>query len=222
MKKIRNLVEPYLCVVFGALLFLVYLNYLQQGMAPEGLAIGIVAVILSAYYLCAGIIGVVLGSKISKTLRNVFDIVSISAFPIFKFVEFLLVVVQLSTVMGPTAWVISILSLVASIALPVVYLISRFANNEVINHISYLFAIIFVLVLLLNMLFDVMGSPIAVGDINIVGLVIYLIYSYMLMNSLMEKNEERKAQDASEENCLIEEQVEEKKEESLKPEDYVE
>ena len=51
MKKIKELVKPFIFIIFGALLFLYYFN----GLSGEGagLAISIIAIVLAAYFLAA-------------------------------------------------------------------------------------------------------------------------------------------------------------------------
>ena len=48
---------------------------------------------------------------------------------------------------------------------------------------------IFVLVMLLNIVFDFAGNPIVLGNINIIGTVIYALFTVMLMNALAKKPE---------------------------------
>ena len=54
MNKVIELIKPYLSIVFGFLLFLYYFNYLQY--SGILLAIGIIAVFISLYYLVHGIL----------------------------------------------------------------------------------------------------------------------------------------------------------------------
>ena len=61
MKKLQDIIRPFLAIILGALLFLVYLNYLQLQGAT--LAVGIIAVIFSAFYVALGILNIVLGNK---------------------------------------------------------------------------------------------------------------------------------------------------------------
>ena len=182
MKKLGVLVKPYLSIIFGALLFLIYLNFLQ--MRGTTLAIGIIAVILSAYYLVVGILGVVLGEKMGPSGRKVIDIISLSLFPVFMFVLFLLQVINNADVMGPTGWVIAILSMVGCLAFAVFYIIHRCASSKVVTRLTYLFASIFALILLLNVLFDLTGAPYAIDNIVIVLVILYIVFAYMLFNSL--------------------------------------
>ena len=183
MKKINELVKPFLSIIFGALLLLVYLNWLSG--TGSVLALGIIAIILAAYYLCVGILGLVIGDKLAgKGIKTAFDVATVIAFPTFLFVKFLLTTIQLADVMGPTAWLIAIVSMIGSIALAITCLLDKLVNNKILHRISYLFASVFALVLLLNVLFDFNGNPVALGNINVVGTVLYILFVVMLMNSV--------------------------------------
>ena len=185
MKKITELLKPFICIIFGALLLLYFLNWLStSGIA---LGIGITAVVMSAYYLTVGVLGLVLGDKMNKDVRRILDIVSISFFPLFMFVYFLLVLINANSgenPMGPAGWIISILSIVGSLAFPVVFIISSLLNVKWLQRLAVLFGGIFVIGLVTNILFDYIGNPIVLGNLNIILLVIYAVYTYMLINSL--------------------------------------
>ena len=225
MKRFRDLVEPYLCVVFGALLFLVYLNYLQ--LTEYNLARGIIAVVLSAFYLGAGIVKVVVGDKLPKTAKDVFEAGEVSLFPLFMFVNILLRLIERGSNewlnIGPTAWLLAILGMIGSLAVVVAYVVAKATKSGVAVRLAQLFAIIFALVLLLEVLFDPAGFTNTLAEISIVLVVLYVLYAYMLI-ATMAKLEVCQKQEKQEEAVPQEEQpaeAEEKKED-LKPEDYAE
>ena len=91
--------------------------------------------------------------------------------------------------MGPTAWIINILSMIAALALIIVYIISKFSDKPIVFRCAYLFSLIFVLALLLDILFDNDGDAIVLGMVNILLVVIYALYAFYLFGSL-EKTEE--------------------------------
>ena len=185
MKKSAALIKPYVSIIFGTLLFLYYLNWLS--LSGTGLAIGIIATVLSVYYLAAGILGVILGEKFGPGLKKGFDIASIVSFPTFFFVLLLILTIDGADSMGPTGWVISILGMIASLAAALIYLLAKLIDNEVLKKLSYLFAAIFVLAMLLNVLFDIAGNPVALGFIDVLAVVIYALFAYMLFLSLPRK-----------------------------------
>ena len=69
MKKITELIKPFMAIIFGVLLLLTYLNLLSS---EEGktLAIGICAVVISAYYFFIGIFGI-LGPKLRGVAKKI-------------------------------------------------------------------------------------------------------------------------------------------------------
>lgn len=188
MKKIKELVKPYLSLIFGVLFFLLYLNWIRAD--GKVFAIGLVAVIISSYYLCVGILGIVLGEKMSIGLRKVLNILSVSLFPTFMFVFFLLRIIDLSDSMGPTAWVIYPLCMGASLLMVVFYVISRFEKSPVIVRLTGLFAAIFAISLLTDLLFDAQGNEATFATIGVVTLLVYAIYIILLFNSLSKEKTE--------------------------------
>lgn len=188
MKKITDFIKPNILIIFGALLFLYYLNYLSYGGA--GLALGIIAVIFSAYYLAFGILGLLMGDKFSLVLKKIFEIISVSLFVLFMFIYFLLVTINVADAMGPTAWTIKIVSMIACLGLLGIYIVSRFVNVPVLSRLSGLFALIFVLVLLLELLFTVDGSATVLGNIDILLAAIFTIFSFYLFSTLQKGAEE--------------------------------
>ena len=188
MKKVASLIKPYLALVLGALLFLYYLNWLSfQG---EALGIGIAAVVIAAYYLCVGILGIVLGEKMPGGLKKTFDIISVAAFPTFMFVYYLLMVILAHQAMGPTGWTIYLLAMGASISLAIFYVISRFVKSQVLTRIAGLFGAIFVLALISSVLFVVDGTATILGELVIVQVLIYGLYGFLLFNSLSKEKGE--------------------------------
>ena len=187
MKKITDYLKPNILIVFGALLFIYYLNFLSYGGA--GIGLGISAIIISAYYLVIGILIILMGNKISPTAQKIFSLLSITLFALFMFVYFLIMTVITAGVMGPTAWTIKILSMVASLAFIVIYIISKFSDKQVLSRLAYLFSLVFVLALLLDLLFDATGASNTLGGMDVLLVVIYSVYSFYLFGSLEKKEE---------------------------------
>jgi len=181
MKKISDIVKPFSEIIFGALFFLCYFNYLA--FKGEALGIGIAATVISAYYLAIGIVNFVAGDKLPEGLKKVTDIVSISAFPLFIFVSKLLTTIDAHELLGPAGWTLIILGMVGSLGLAVVYAVARIVNKPVLTKIAYIFASVFVLVLLADILFTIDGFPTDLGNVVIVDLVIDVLYVSMLFAS---------------------------------------
>ena len=182
MKKVTDFLKPNILIILGALLLLVYINLLQGNGAA--LAIGLVAVIFASYYLLVGILGLVLGNRISGAVKNGLDVVSACLFPILMFVITLIDTINNAQGMGPTAWIIAIIMMISSIALAAIYALSKFANVDMVNRFAYLFAAIFVLALLLDLLFTAGGATRTLGNISVITVVIYFCYCFFLFNSL--------------------------------------
>lgn len=186
MKRVTDFLRPNILIVLGALLFLYYLNYLSY--EGSALAIGIIAVVLSAYYLAIGIVGVLLSNKLNQLVKKIFEVVSVSLFGAFMFTVTLILIINAAKIedfLGPTGWIIGILTMVASIALIGVYVLARFLNKEFFVRLAYLFSAIFALVLLLNVLFDISGNSIVLGSLDILLVAIYASFTFYLFNSLV-------------------------------------
>ena len=195
MKKISDLIRPFLGIVFGALLMLVYLNYLVEGMPAEYLALGIIAVTIASYYLVSAILTFVLGDKLPVALKNIFNVLSVVLFPTLMFVQNLLFTIAAKGDLGTTGWIIMSASLCGALAFAGLYCAAYFTRVKILERLAFLFGSIFFLSLVLSLLFDLDGTPKTVADIALVTLALYGIYSGMLFNALMGLNKkEEKAE----------------------------
>ena len=185
MKKLVDLVKPFLSLVFGILLFLFYLNYLRSGAPGAQIALGIIGVIIASYFLMIGIMGV-LWPKMPSGAKKVFDIISIASFAGFMFVVFLLELINYASQMGAASWIIYILAMVASLGLCVVYIVSRFVKGDAMAKVASIFGLVFVLALVSSLLFPAygQGASITLGAVPIVPVIIYVIYCSILFKSL--------------------------------------
>ena len=212
MKKIKELLKPFIFIIFGALLLLMFFNYLGGGGAI--LAIGIVAVVLSAYFLTVGILSVVLGEKLGKA-RGVLNLVGVATFPLLMGVIFLLDLIGKAqddyTYLGPSGWTIAILSIAAAFAIGIMLFIAYFVKSKGFHRVTFLFGAIFVLALLIDVLIQD-GFAVALGQIIVLQVVLYGCYVSMLfevLSSFRENKEPKKVEEKKEE-----EPAEEPKEEA--------
>ena len=144
MKRLHEILKPFLAIILGALLLLRYLNFLQAQGAT--LAIGIVAMVLAAFYLGVGVVGFTLNNKLPESAKKVFEVGAVVAFPLFMFVYFLLVTIRLAVNnLGPNGWFLAILKMIACIAFASVYCVAAFVKNRHLNKFSLLLAAVFVL-----------------------------------------------------------------------------
>lgn len=185
MKKIQKVAKPFLSIVFGALLLLTYLNWLSSG--GGALVIGVIALLMSLYYLGAGITEAVAGDKLPQKAKKVFDIIDISLFSAFASIYYLLYITNLSDQMGPTGWIVALAALLLSLALAIFSIIARLVSNPVLKRLDVLFSALFMAVLVLTLLFDSAGNPVTLGSIDVISLVIYALFGVMLLESLTSK-----------------------------------
>ena len=182
MKKIVDMLRPFLSIIFGVLILLCYLNYLSfQGSA---LAVGIIAVILSAFYICTGVIAFLLGDKIGAKVRGILDVCTISLYPLFYFVIYLISMINVASTLGPNGYVIHLVSMIVSIMFAMLYLLAKLLNVKELNKPASLFGFAFIGALVLNLVFNPYGFSNALGDIGVVELVIYACFSSMLLSAL--------------------------------------
>ena len=97
-------------------------------------------------------------------------------------------IISLADRMLPTAWIISIFSIIATLIMIFIYIVAFYLKNKYLDKLNILFSSLFILVLLLNLLFDPLGVPINLGNISIVGFIIYFSYSSVLLESIIESN----------------------------------
>ncbi|MCR4911873.1 MAG: hypothetical protein K5925_05050 [Bacilli bacterium] len=220
MKKVYDIIKPFISIIFGALLFLIYLNSLdsQNGYF---LALGILGVIFACYYIATGIIGLIVGSKLPARFKMVLEILSVDIFTLFMFLRFLFVLINYYDLYGPTAWTISIISMIASLAISGFYVVARLVNKNVLYRIASMFASIFVLALLLDLVFDLRGNSVGLGEISVINLVLYALFAAILLSSVMpmQQQEQPAPQQAAEPEPEPEAEPEEAKEEEPAPEE---
>ena len=212
MKKIKELLKPFIFIIFGALLFLYYFNGLSSEGA--GLAISIIAIILAAYFLAVGILSVVLGDKLGKA-KGLLNLIGVATFPLFLGVVELITLINLADIegyLGPTGWTISIVTIATAFGLGALLFVSYFVRSKGLHRVTFLFGAIFVLALLLDVLLLVDGSPATIGQVVILQVVLYACYVSMLFEvlaSFKENKEPKKVEEAKEEKPAEEEPKEE-------------
>ena len=205
MKKVTDFLRPNILIILGAIMFLVYLNFLSFGDASGGLlAIGIIGIIFAVYYLAIGILGIIVGDKFSAMLSKIFDIISACLFPVFMFIVMLINIILVGgNGLLPTGWIVLIFGMIGSLALAAMFPVAKFVNKPVVVKFASLFAAIFGLILLLHLLYSqqslvIDGSPITLGGIDLLMLVIYISFMVFLFGAL-NKAEEPAKEEAKEE-----------------------
>ena len=200
MKKIKELLKPFISIIFGALLFLFFFNYLAGSGAT--LAIGIVAVVLSAYFLVVGILSVVIGEKLGKA-KGILSLVGVASFSLFMGVIYLLDLIgnakSEATFLGPTGWTIAILSIAAAFMLGFLLFIAYYVKSKEFHRVTFLFGAIFVLALLLDVLIREDGFAASLGEIIVLQVVLYGCYVSMLFEVLFLFKETKQVEEKVEE-----------------------
>jgi hypothetical protein len=181
MKKIRELLKPFLSIIFGAIVFFTYssLLYLEDG----ALALGIIATVIAAYFIVVGILTIVLGDKMSKRCKKLLLIGGLTSFAWYLTASFIVAMVDAE--LPVNGWIIYILTAVSSFGFGLLLLLAEFANSKFINKLAQLFGAIFVLALLLNVLIKG-GTPVALGAIIILEVALYVAYAIMAFEAMGE------------------------------------
>jgi len=200
MKKAFCFLKSNILIFIGALLFLLFLNYLVVGGAT--LAVGIIGILTAAYYITIGLLGIFIGDKLNALTRKIFEVVAVCLFAFLMFMTSIVSLVsmiqrttdpQFPATYGPTGWFVEIFALLTSLALLGFYPFVRLFKAPALKKLGYLFAALFALGLLLNMLFDVQGFAINLGNIPFVYLALDLLFLFYLFETLGEAKEEPKA-----------------------------
>ena len=184
MKKLVDLIKPYVSIVLGALLVLLYMSYFSYKGAA--LALGIIGFIVGILYIGLGVVEAFVAKKLDKSARAALDVAEMCLFPLFMFVYILIMMINLKDNMVATGWVIAIYSLIASLGFMGIYAMSKFVRNPMLVKMRVVVAVAFGLVLLLGILFDVTGAPTALGDVGLVLLIMYALFGYMMFLALIQ------------------------------------
>ena len=199
MKKALGFLKSNIMIFIGALLLLLFMNYLALG--GTTLALGIFATLIALYYIAIGVLGIILGDKLNALTRKIFDVVAISLFAFLMFLAAifnLVSMIQESTdpqfpqTFGPTAWFIAIFTLLTALALAGFYPFARLFKNEGLKRLGLLFSALFALGLLLDQLFDFTGFAITLGQIQFVYIAVDLLFVIYLFDSFGDAKEEPK------------------------------
>ena len=169
-------------MAFGALLFIYFLNFLSYTGAVLG--IGISAVVIAVFYLTIGVTFALTGDRISLKAQKVYRLLSVVMFAIFMFLNFVLTTTIWSGRMGATAWTIKIVSIAVSLAFAIFYVVAQCTDEPMMQRLARLLSFAFVVSLVFDLLFDVTGSGKTLGDIDVLLVVIYGVYTFYLFNSL--------------------------------------
>ncbi len=191
MKKLHELIKPFLAVIFGALLILCYLNML----AGEGgaLALGIVAIVMASYYIAYGIMRVVLGDKLAPLANKILEVIAVLLFVAFFFTQEMILVINMAKAetLTPTGWFVSIYSLAAAFLFIIFFILGSCLKSRTIRRVAQLLGMLFVLVLVLDLIIANDGRLQTLGGLVILEVVLYAVYSSLLISSVSSLGEEK-------------------------------
>ena len=200
MKKAFCFLKGNILLFIGALLFFAYLNYFAAGNAL--LALGIIATLTAIYFIVIGVLNVLIGDKFSALMRKVFEIIAVCSFALLLFtgtVISLVNMIQISTnpnsnmTFLPNAWLIMIIASLTSFALMGFYPVARLVKGAAIKKLGFVFASLFAVGALLNVIFDAQGTAITLGDVPFVYVTILIAFNFYLFETLVDAKEEPKA-----------------------------
>ncbi len=183
MKKIQSIIKPFLSIILGALIFLVYLNQLRS--RGVSLALGIIGVDISIFYMTYGILKITIKKFDSKKINCVLKIIEVVAYPVLFFVSALLLLIVDTELILPSGWVIQIASLVASLSFVVIVILRKILSKNVFNVLTKILAGALAIVFLTNVFFDDLGSPAYIALINIVRVSIYSIFTFVMADYVL-------------------------------------
>ena len=183
MKKIRELLKPFLEIIFGAIVFFSYSLCLYG--AGGTLALGIIATVIAAYFLTIGILKIVLGERFSKRTKRILLISGLSAFACF--ITAASIIAMVNGGLQVNGWIILIAMTVSSFAFGLFLILSEFANSKFISRLAQLFGAVFVLTLFLCVLIPPTSPvPAKIGDISILEVGLYVAYAIMAFEAMGE------------------------------------
>ena len=191
MKKINELIKPYLSIIFGVLLFLYFFDWLSVG--GGYLALGIIAVVLAVCFVGVGILSITAGDKFSKDLKKMLDTIFVGMFAIFMGVYFLIFLINAAKVeglLGPNGWTIAIFSITSAFLFGCLLLGAHFSKEKALTKLALVFGPLFILSLLFEVLFN-NGTPVVLGNINVLQVVMFALYISMLFDSVSITKDEK-------------------------------
>ena len=200
MKKAICFLKSNILIFIGALLFLAYLNYFAAGGAL--IALGIISTLTAIYFIVIGVLNLLIGDKFSALMRKVFDIIAVCLFALLLFTGTIISLVNMIQISAnqnsgmrflPNAWLIMIIASLTSFALMGFYPVARLVKGAAIKKLGFIFASMFAVGALLNVIFDAQGTAIALGDIPFVYVTILIGFNFYLFETLVDDKEEPKA-----------------------------
>lgn len=184
MKKVLDLLKPFASIVFGALITMLYLNGLSVG--GNDTIRGVFALLVGGYFIAIGVIGLVAVGKINERVLKLLNGIGISVYAMFFFVITILNLADFNQGYGVNGWIIADFALTVSLGFAALNIVTLFVNNRVLVRIANLVGMLFLLALVFDVLFDVLGNPITLGQINIILVTVHFTFASIYLGNLKE------------------------------------
>lgn len=180
MKKISTNTSI-LSIILGATMLLAGLVFLDGVVV-----IGVFGIILGAAYIFAGLLtSLNLKNDVANMLRG---IIYLSAFPLFTFVYYLVVLIYGAKGFGVSDWIFAILILLTSLAGSALGAASFFIKNEAVNKLLRLAVYLFIGLLVILQVFPIGGGIASIGDLVIYEIV-HIVCYFLIAKGFVEIKE---------------------------------
>ena len=184
MKKVLDLLKPFASIVFGALITMLYLNGLSDG--GNAAVRGVFALLVGGYFIAIGVLGLVAAGKIPEKVLKLLNGIGISVYATFFFLVTVLNLADFNAAYGVNGWIIADFALTVSLGFAAMNIVAMFVNNKVVLRIANLLGMLFLLALVFDVLFDVVGDPITLGQINIILVTVHFTFASIYLGTLKE------------------------------------
>ena len=201
MNKIKDLIKPYLCIIFGALFLLLYSDFLDANGAF--FAIGIVAAVLAVCYILIGVINVVCFDKVKDSNKNILKLCEYTMYPLFVFVSGLISLIEAGSMMQTRAIIIDIVGMAAAVILIIFHFVDKLGKKDVSPRYAYLINLVFMIAICTSLVFNYSNMEILKFTIGFVLDVLFVVLFAMILFDRGVAKEE-KAKPAAEEKKPVE------------------
>lgn len=184
MKKLLEFVKPLLLVIFGSLMFLMYLDAIDPNAEAKVLMTGIFGVVFALYYISVGILNMTFGNKLDKNAKNVFDMLNVGLFAFLFLYETIVNITDYVDGMSGAGWIINIASILASAALIVFVVLAKTSKKETLDRLALLFAVIFAVTMVLRITFTPAGGSVPLFGIVLNQVVLYALFAIVMFGAV--------------------------------------
>ena len=175
MNKIKDIIKPYLSIIFGALFLLLYSDFLDRNGAF--FALGIVAVVCAVCYIIIGVINVVCFDKVKDSSKNILKLCEYTVFPLFVFVSGLIALIENADIMQTRAIIIDIVGMTAAIILIIFHVVDKLGKKDVSPRYAYLINLFFMIAMCTSLVFSYSTMEILKFTIAFVLDVLFFVFS---------------------------------------------